>query len=85
MVAMGTYFYEGGILPKDAAMARRWFQEGAQRADADGMFNLAAMMIRGEGGAADRDQAVVWMQRAAGLGHDKAALALTSLQQTRTN
>ncbi|MCI4591545.1 sel1 repeat family protein [Sphingobium sp. BYY-5] len=83
MVAMGTYFYEGAILPKDPTMARRWFQEGANRSDPDGMFNLAAMMIRGEGGAADRRQALALMQQAAALGHGKSAQALTALETSR--
>lgn len=79
MVAMGTYFYRGERVPRDLAAARDWFEQGAGRADADGMFNLAAMLVHGEGGAEDRGRARVLLRQAAVLGLDKAPAALAAL------
>ena len=56
--AIGTYFYRGeGGLPHDGALARKWFEMAATGGDPDGMFKLAAMQARGEGGSLDRVKA----------------------------
>lgn len=80
-VAMGTYFYEGKQVPKNDAMARKWFEAGAAANDADGMFNLAAMMARGEGGDKDVAKAIALLRRAALQGHEAAPRAIAALQR----
>jgi TPR repeat protein len=80
-VAMGTYFYEGKQVPKDLAVARKWFEAGAAANDVDGMFNLAAMMARGEGGDKDVDKALALLRRAALQGHQAAPRAIAALQR----
>lgn len=83
-VALGTYFYEGAQVPKDDVTARRWFETAAAESDADGLFNLAAMMVRGEGGVKDVPRAWVELRRAVSLGHQTAPRALAALEQRMT-
>jgi len=79
--AIGTYFYEGGAgVPRDLAVARRWFERAAIGGDADGMFNLAAMQARGEGGDLDRVAAWGWLKIAEKLGHANAGAAAVALE-----
>jgi len=80
-VAMGTYFYEGKMVPKDLAAARKWFEAGAAGDDADGMFNLAAMLLKGEGGDKDSVKAMALLRRAAVKGHPSAPQAVAALQR----
>lgn len=83
-VALGTYFYEGKLVPKDDATARQWFEAGVADEDADGMFDLAAMLARGEGGGKDLVRAWALFRRAAVLGHDKAPQAMAALEKRMT-
>jgi len=79
--AMGTFFYAGeGGLPHDAALARKWFELAAVGGDVDGMFNLAAMQARGEGGDLDRVKAWGWLKIAQKLGHANAGAAAVALE-----
>lgn len=80
-VAMGTYFYEGKLVPRDLAVARKWFEAGAAGNDPDGMFNLAAMLTRGEGGDKDEARAVALLRRAALQGHETAPRAIAALEK----
>lgn len=82
-VAMGTYFYEGKLVAKNDAMARKWFEAGAAGNDVDGMFNLAAMLARGEGGDRDVDKAIALLRRAALQGNQKAPRALAMLEKSK--
>jgi TPR repeat protein len=79
--AIGTYFYTGdGGLPKDAALARKWFERAAIGGDPDGMFNLAAMLAKGEGGAAERVRAWGWLKIAERQGHANAGAAVRAIE-----
>ncbi|WP_029935178.1 SEL1-like repeat protein [Sphingomonas sp. UNC305MFCol5.2] len=80
-VAMGTYFYEGKMVPRDLAMARKWFEAGAAGDDPDGMFNLAAMLAKGEGGDKDVTKALALLRRAALQGHKTAPRAIAALEK----
>lgn len=79
--AMGTYFYEGRQIAKDDATARKWFEAAAAGNDPDGMFNLAAMLARGEGGDRDVDKALALLRRAALQGHANAPRAIAALER----
>ncbi|AQR72550.1 hypothetical protein BXU08_01715 [Sphingomonas sp. LM7] len=81
--AMGTYFYEGKLLAKDDATARKWFEAAAAGNDPDGMFNLAAMLAKGEGGDKDVDKALALLRRAALQGHPNAPLAIAALERQK--
>ena len=79
--AIGTYFYQGDLgVPRDLAIARRWFERAAIGGDVDGMFNLAVMEAKGEGGGVDRVKAWGWLKIAEKLGHDSAGLAARALE-----
>jgi TPR repeat protein len=80
-VAMGTYFYEGKLVPRDLTIARKWFEAGAVGDDPDGMFNLAAMLAKGEGGDKDVGKALALLRRAALQGHQTAPRAIAALQK----
>lgn len=79
--AVGTYFYTGeGGLPHDLVLARKWFELAATGGDADGMFNLAAMQAKGEGGPVDRVKAWGWLKIAEKLGRANATAAVQALE-----
>ncbi|WP_162148418.1 tetratricopeptide repeat protein [Asticcacaulis sp. YBE204] len=79
--AIGTYFYRGGsLLPKDAPVARKWFDIAARNGNADAMFNLAVMYMKGEGGAVDRVKAWAWFTLAGKVGHPDSKAAITALE-----
>jgi TPR repeat protein len=82
--ALGSYFYEGKLLPKDGAVARRWFEEAAVGSDPEGMFNLAAMLANGEGGPKDLTKAWIWLTLAGALGHERAPAALAVVEARMT-
>jgi TPR repeat protein len=82
-VAMGTYFYEGKLVPKDLAVARKWFEAGAAGDDPDGLFNLAAMLAKGEGGDKDTTRAIALLRRAALQGHQTAPQAIAALERRK--
>lgn len=78
--AVGTYFRDGTIVTKDAAMARRWFESAAKDRDADGMYYLAAMQANASGGPRDLVQAWVWLKRAVAGGQEEAPAALVAVE-----
>jgi TPR repeat protein len=83
-MAMGSHFYEGKLLPRDHALARRWFEEAAAGEDPEGMYNLSAMLARGEGGPRDVARAWALMKGAAARGHLIAPKAIPALEGRMT-
>jgi len=75
----GTYFYEGGLVGKDAKTARGWFEAAAHQGQPDAMFSLGAMLSKGEGGPSDLAMAYVWLSLAGRAGHDDAPAALRTI------
>ena len=59
-------------LPKDEARAEALLKPAAERGDADCQITLASLYKFGDSFAARRDEAQVWLQRAAEQGHPKA-------------
>jgi TPR repeat protein len=59
----------GGILfqKQEVAEAGEWWRKAAEQGNVDAMSNLAATLVE-----TDPDQAVTWLTRAAGHGHDLA-------------
>ncbi len=90
--ALGRDFYLGKGVAKDLTLARQLFQQAAQRGDAQGMFDLAVMLSRGEGGPADPASAYAWMRLAqiggvahAGEAADELAGKLTPEQRAKAD
>jgi TPR repeat protein len=59
-------------LPKDEAKAEALLKPAAERGDADCQMTLASLYKFGDTFAARREEAQVWLQRAADQGHAKA-------------
>jgi TPR repeat protein len=80
--APATYFYGGEVVPKNLEAARKLFNAAARQAQPDGMFNLAVMSTRGEGGPQDLPAAYVWYSLARAAGHAGASAALEEIRAT---
>jgi TPR repeat protein len=65
-------------MPKDESQADAILQPGAERGNADCQFALASLYKFGDSFAARRDEAQMWLQRAADQGHPKALEVLRS-------
>ena len=68
----GLHFFGTGGVAKDLVQARQWFQRAADAGDAQGMMDLAQMCLTGQGGTADRSQAIRLWIAAAALEHPHA-------------
>jgi len=71
-VGRGWSAYAKGDLPQ----ALRAYRQAAERGDPLGQFNLAVMLIGGEGTAPDPRQGVDWLKRAAERGLARAQFSL---------
>lgn len=70
---LATAYGRGSLgMPKDEAKAEALLKPGAERGDADCQFVLASLYKFGETFASRRDEAQVWLQRAAEQGQPKA-------------
>src|ERR1700758_4124421 len=66
----------------DYAAALNIYEQAAAAGDRLAQFNLAMMMLRGEGGRADVDRAVVWLRKAADAGQPQAQYNLGLLYES---
>lgn len=82
--AIGDYFYRGEIVERNPETARKWFATAAAGGETDALFNLAAMMAKGEGGELDRPRAWALMKMADAKGHPTADKGLTALEGAMT-
>ncbi|BBF81463.1 hypothetical protein EM6_2062 [Asticcacaulis excentricus] len=82
---IGTYFAKGdSILPKDEPIARKWFEVSARNGNPEAMYNLAVMLMTGQGGPVDRKGAWVWFTVAQMAGHPHAEAALKQQEPQMT-
>ena len=76
---LATAYGRGSLgMPKDESQAEAILQPGAERGNADCQFVLAALYKFGESFAHRRNEAYVWMRRAADQGHADALRILKS-------
>ncbi len=62
---LGTMFLKGlGNLPQDKALAYQLFLKGANNGHVRAMFNLAAMLEKGNGITKDVNLAIYWYEQA---------------------
>jgi hypothetical protein len=74
---LATAYGRGSLgMPKDESQAEAILQPAAERGNADCQFALASLYKFGDSFAARRDEAQVWLQRAADKGQPEAAEAL---------
>jgi uncharacterized protein len=55
--------------PQDLAIARQWHQRAAEQGDADSQYDLGWMWLEGEGGPADSDAGLSWLEACAAQEH----------------
>ena len=55
-------------MPRDGAQAAMWFRRAAEQGLADAQFNLALILLQGDGVPRDPTEAMVWCRRAAEQG-----------------
>lgn len=82
--ALATYFYNGQQVAKDLPVARKLFITAASQGQDGAMVNVAAMLVRGEGGLKDPVQALAWLQLAARMGNEQAIKAVPVLAKGMT-
>jgi TPR repeat protein len=68
----------------DFAAARAAYEHDAQLGDRLAQFNLATMLLRGEGGAVDPGKGVDWLRKAAEAGMPQAQYSLGLLYESGT-
>lgn len=68
------------LLRGDTQAARRAFIACAEAGEADAALPAAVMLLRGEGGAADPESGLRWLQVAADCGAEGAALLLGRIE-----
>ena len=74
---LATAYGRGSLgMPKDESQAEAILQPAAERGNADCQFALASLYKFGDSFAARRDEAQVWLQRAADQGQPKAVEVL---------
>jgi TPR repeat protein len=72
--ALATSYAIGDEVEADLVLARYWYSKAAEQGDADACFNLASMVLLGEGGAKSSRKAGSLMRRASYLGSSDASI-----------
>lgn len=80
-VRIGIFFAEGrrGVVRPDKPSAYQAFLKAANAGDKLGQYNLALMLERGDGVPRDLPQALMWYQKAAAGGDERAARKVVAL------
>jgi len=69
--ALGIMYRDGAGVPKDRALAMTWLRRAAERQHSDAANSLGELHIEAAG-AADRQEAAAWFERAALMGNGTA-------------
>jgi TPR repeat protein len=77
--ATGDHF--GKAHPKDEPAALRWYRRGARRGDPECLYDLAFMILLGEGTVPDPGQAIDLLEQAAERGYGEAIRLLADLHE----
>ncbi len=78
---MGRMYWEGTLVPRDAAVALGWFQKAAQNGNRDAQRMLGNLYANGVGVTRDYDAAIGWFRKAADQGDAGAAVALGMMSE----
>jgi TPR repeat protein len=72
--ALGVMYYMGEAIPRDNLAAMRMFEMGARAGDVDSHYNLASMLLTGEGKGVEKDlvKGLQYMVEANRAGHWQA-------------
>lgn len=74
--AFATAHAIGDGVEVDLEVARHWYEQAALQGDGVAAFNLATMLLAGEGGAKSRRKGMRWMREASFLGCSDASVWL---------
>jgi len=69
---LGRRYYGGDGVPRDPAIAARWYRQAAEAGDDQAQSALAMLLFSGDGVAQDQPQALRWWQKAATRGNAEA-------------
>ena len=84
MNLLGVQYYLGAGVPRDFAVARRWFESAALKNDLNAQCNIAMLYLRGLGGAQDFMRAYAWFERADQGGNPRAKAYLAVMGDSLT-
>ncbi|MEZ8775182.1 tetratricopeptide repeat protein, partial [Vibrio sp. 10N.247.310.17] len=74
------YLYEYGYgVGQDYEQAKRYYKQAVQLEDAKGELRLALLYLRGQGGAVDKEKAILLLQSSASKGNSYAKYHLSLL------
>ena len=69
---LGTSYHAGEFMPKDVALAMKWYRRAADQGHVEAMYTLGWMHDFGEDVEKNSAQAMKWYLRAAAHGHAEA-------------
>ena len=72
MTLLGELYKDGLGVRRDLKEAAHWYRLSADRGDPQGAFSLALAYLRGRGVEESRQNAVVWLEKAAAKNHSGA-------------
>ncbi|MBI3416473.1 MAG: SEL1-like repeat protein [Verrucomicrobia bacterium] len=75
-VMLGTLYFNGEGVTKDAVEAVKWFRQAAEQDHAEAQFNFGYCYTNGEGVSKDEIEAVKWFHKAAEQNHAEAQYSL---------
>lgn len=79
---LGSAYLKGDGVRKNAPNAVKWLRSAADQNMSDAQFDLAELLLTGQGAIkANPDEAILWMNRAAELGHAKAKEYLIAIEE----
>jgi len=80
---IGLMFANGDGVPKNPALAAKWFEKAARQGHLDAQFRLGGLYWTGELGEKDMARALEWLQQAAEGGHRQARELLAKIHGQR--
>lgn len=80
-IGLATLFDLGQGVPRDSALAYRWYRRAAEAGVAEAEFDVAVMRDNGDGVERDTAEAALWYARAAARGNRRAQYNLGQLYQ----
>ena len=79
---LGLMYQEGKGVPRDDAIAAKWYRRAAEQGEVEAQTNLGALFHKGRGVAQDSAKAAKWYRRAAEQGHAVGQANLARLYAT---
>ena len=74
MLQLAHYYEQDADVRQDLARARYWYRQAAQRQQPEAQYRLGLMLAQGQGGPAEPDAALTWLESAASAGYVEAYL-----------